>query len=157
MRERGQEGEKEGEKHQCERDINQLPLSCPQLGTWPTTQTYALTGDQTGDPSVCRLAFNPLSHTSQGMTFCIIACDLIYFPRSDKVRHIRGGMAIDDLICLIVLWLNSSIGVGRINQEPGMYSGIQHLCPECLLCARHCVGPGMRGFSPQTPPPQLSL
>ena len=32
----------------------------------PATQACALTGNQTGDLSVCRLALNPLSHTSQG-------------------------------------------------------------------------------------------
>ena len=38
----------------------------PGLGTWPTTQACALTRNQTGNLSVCRLALNPLSHTSQG-------------------------------------------------------------------------------------------
>ena len=42
-------------------------LSCaPPLGTWPATQACALTGNQTDDPLVHRLALNPLSHTSQG-------------------------------------------------------------------------------------------
>ena len=58
--ERGEEGEREG-------NINVwLPLVCPLLGTWPATQACALTGNQTSDPSVCKLALNPLSHTSQG-------------------------------------------------------------------------------------------
>ena len=43
-----------------------LPLARPLLGTWPTTQARALTGNWTGDPLVHRLALNPLSHTSQG-------------------------------------------------------------------------------------------
>ena len=34
----------------------------PLLETWPTTQACALTGNQTSDPLVPRLAFNPLSH-----------------------------------------------------------------------------------------------
>ena len=38
----------------------------PLLGTWPATQTCALTKNRTSDPLVCRLALNPLSHTSQG-------------------------------------------------------------------------------------------
>ena len=50
----------------CERNISWLPLTCPQLGTWPATQACALTGNRTSDLSVCRLALNPLSHTSQG-------------------------------------------------------------------------------------------
>ena len=37
----------------------------PSLGTWPTTQACALTGNRTSDPLVRRLALNPLSHTSQ--------------------------------------------------------------------------------------------
>ena len=43
-----------------------LPLKRPLLGTWPTTQTWALTGNQTGNYLVHRLAFNPLTHSSQG-------------------------------------------------------------------------------------------
>ena len=46
-----------------------LPLMSPLLGTWPTTQTYALTGNGTSDPLLCRLALNPLSHTSQGCLY----------------------------------------------------------------------------------------
>ena len=42
-------------------------LSCtPQPGTWQATQACVLTGNQTGDPLVCRPALSPLSHTSQG-------------------------------------------------------------------------------------------
>ena len=60
--ERGERREKERE-----RKINVwLPLVCPQLGTWPTTQACALTGKGTGDPLVPRPELNPLSHTSQG-------------------------------------------------------------------------------------------
>ena len=40
-------------------------LTCSLLGTWPATQACALTGNRTGDPLACRLALNPLSHTSQ--------------------------------------------------------------------------------------------
>ena len=43
-----------------------LLLKRPLLGTWPATQACALTGNQTGDPLVHRLALNPLSCTSQG-------------------------------------------------------------------------------------------
>ena len=60
--ERGEERKKERE-----RSINVwLPLTHPLLGTWPTTQACALTGNQTSDPSVHRPVLNPLSHTSQG-------------------------------------------------------------------------------------------
>ena len=64
FRERGSEGEKEGEKHWWERC--RLVASCaPQLGTWPATQACVLTGNWTGDLLVCRLVLNPLNHTSQ--------------------------------------------------------------------------------------------
>ena len=56
----------EGKKKR-ERNINVwLPTRCPILGTWPSTQTCALTGNQTREPLVCRPALNPLSYTSQG-------------------------------------------------------------------------------------------
>ena len=42
-----------------------MPLAHPQVGTWPTTQACALTGNRTCGLSVHRSAFNPLSHTSQ--------------------------------------------------------------------------------------------
>ena len=61
--ERGREGERE-------RNINVwLPLAYPVLGTWPTTQACALTGNRTSDPLVRRPAFSPLNDTSQG-SFC---------------------------------------------------------------------------------------
>ena len=57
FRQRGREGEREGEKHQC------VVASCiPLLGTWLITQACALTGNWTSDP----LALSPLSYTSQG-------------------------------------------------------------------------------------------
>ena len=43
-----------------------LPLVHPILGTWPTTQACALTGNQTCKPLVLRPALNSLSHTSWG-------------------------------------------------------------------------------------------
>ena len=50
-----------------ERNINVwLPLERPPLGTWPTTQACALTGNQTSDLLVYRPALNPLTYTSQG-------------------------------------------------------------------------------------------
>ena len=36
----GKEGEREGEKHCCVRET-QLPLTRPQLGTWPANQACA--------------------------------------------------------------------------------------------------------------------
>ena len=63
-------GEGKGKKR--ERNINQLPFTCPQPGTWPTTQACAPTGNRTGNLLVRRLVLNPLSHTSPGDTFKIL-------------------------------------------------------------------------------------
>ena len=49
-----------------------LPLARPLVGTWPATQACALTGNITGNPLVCRPAFSPLSHTSQGCSFLFL-------------------------------------------------------------------------------------
>ena len=54
------------ETSMCGRNINWLPLACPQLGTQPTIQTCALTGNQTGNLLVHRRVLNPLRYTSQG-------------------------------------------------------------------------------------------
>ena len=63
-----------------ERNINVwLPLERPLLGTWPTTQTCALTGNPTSDPLVCRPALNPLSHISQGSYQFFKMYFLLYF------------------------------------------------------------------------------
>ena len=62
FRERRREGE--GEKQQC----IWSPLAQPLLGTQPATQAYALTGNQTGNPLICRLVLSPLSHIIQGET-----------------------------------------------------------------------------------------
>ena len=55
-----------GRDKERERNSNQLPLVCPQPGTWPSTLACALTGNQTSDPLARRPALNPLSHSSQG-------------------------------------------------------------------------------------------
>ena len=47
--------------------MDQLPLTHPQLVTWPTTQACALIRNQTHDLSVHKLALSPLCHTSQGL------------------------------------------------------------------------------------------
>ena len=73
FRHRGREGERE-------RNINVwLPLECPLLGTWPTTQACALTGNQTSDPLVHRVVLNAQSHTSQGAWGFFVKMLLIYF------------------------------------------------------------------------------
>ena len=56
-----------GKEKERERNISVwLSLMHPLLGTWPTTQACALTGNWTSNPLVHRPALNPLSHTNQG-------------------------------------------------------------------------------------------
>ena len=61
FRQSGREGEREGERHQCV-----VASHAPSTGDLAATQACALTGNQTGEPLVCRLVLSPLSHTSQG-------------------------------------------------------------------------------------------
>ena len=57
----------EGSGRERERNIDVwLPLPCSQMGTWPASQVYALTRNQTSNPLVHGPVLNPLSHTSQG-------------------------------------------------------------------------------------------
>ena len=55
---------KGGRKRGRETSIVCLPLMHPNTGTRPTTQACAQSGSRTNDPLLCRLAFNPLSHTN---------------------------------------------------------------------------------------------
>ena len=51
----------------CDRNLDWLPLACPQRGTGPDgTQAPALTGTRTNGLLICRTTPNPLSLTSQG-------------------------------------------------------------------------------------------
>ena len=73
FREKGREGEREGEKHRYARETLIGYLLTPPTGDRPTTQACALTRNQTGDLSVHRLVLIPLSHASQGL-FIIFKC-----------------------------------------------------------------------------------
>ena len=52
-----------------QRNINRLPLACPQLRTWLVTQACALTRNRTCGLLVCRITANPLSHAGQSRNF----------------------------------------------------------------------------------------
>ena len=55
--EKRREGEREGEKHQCEREMSiTCLLSMPLRGSKHTTQARALPRNQTGDLLLCRTA-----------------------------------------------------------------------------------------------------
>ena len=66
FREKGRQGERGGEKHQCARDT---AISClsyvPWPGTEPAAQARALTENWTSDLLVSGMIPSPLSHTSQ--------------------------------------------------------------------------------------------
>ena len=80
------EGGREGEKHQCVRYMDWLPLTHLQSGTWPSTQACALTGDQSYD--FANQPLNPLSRTSQGLTpfftedNCVVFTSVFYIQCS---------------------------------------------------------------------------
>ena len=61
FREHGKEGEREGGKHQCERETS---IGC--LWQAPCNPGIALTRNQTGDLSVYGMMPNELSHAGQG-------------------------------------------------------------------------------------------
>ena len=73
-----------------------LPLVHPPLGTWPKSQAWALTGNQTGDPLVHRPALNLRSHTSQG---CLA---LFNFLVSVSPFHLPRNFPSFLLSCLIM-------------------------------------------------------
>ena len=76
----------EGREGERERNITVwLSLMCPPLGTWPSTQACALTGNQTSDPLVHRLALNPLTHMSQGHPMDFDIC-LTYIHHYDIIQ-----------------------------------------------------------------------
>ena len=70
-----------------------LPLTCPLLGTQPTTQACALTGDQTSDPLVHRAALNPPSHTSQGSTPTVSSESLYQRASDHHPDYLQQGSA----------------------------------------------------------------
>ena len=65
-REKGREGERMGEKHQCVVASHAPPTG--DLASLQPRHVSCLSEDRTGDRLVCRRALNPLSHTSQGYT-----------------------------------------------------------------------------------------
>ena len=65
LKERGREGEREAEKHPCVRETLIGFLShTSRPGSRPKTQSWALTGNRTGDLSLCGTTLNPLSNTT---------------------------------------------------------------------------------------------
>ena len=62
-----------------------LPLVRPLVGTWPTTQACAMTGNLIDDPLVRRPTLNQLNYTSHGETtpaLMIRIIIILHFSRS---------------------------------------------------------------------------
>ena len=68
--ERGEGREKERERNL----IMWLPVMWPQLGTWPATQACALTGNRTGNPSVCSLRSIHWATPTRATLYCHSYC-----------------------------------------------------------------------------------
>ena len=77
---------RKGRAKERERNISWLPLVCLQMGTQPTTQACALTGNQTHNLLACRPVLSPLSHTSQGWIFLSLKLSNIYCQLSVGIR-----------------------------------------------------------------------
>ena len=82
----------------CKRYIDQLPLACPLLGIWPATQVCALTGNQTTDLPVLRLALNPLIHISQGTVL-----PLYTLPLSNTCSNLSS------VHCYVLPWFSKAL------------------------------------------------
>ena len=86
--ERGREGRKIGtETSMCERYIDWLPLTHPQLWTWPTTLACAMTGNWTGDLVVCRLVLNLLEPHQPGLESFHFIIVSFTFPFLGSLSH----------------------------------------------------------------------
>ena len=88
----------EGRNKGRERHVNQLPLTLPQLGTWSTTQACALTGTQTSNLLVHRMALNPLSLTSQSLKFLIIVYLNLQEKSSGTMGHALGAWSLGSCV-----------------------------------------------------------
>ena len=120
--ERGEGRDKERETLMCERNIDRLPLTCPQLGTWPAAQACALTGNWTVDLFVCRGVLNPLSHNSQGNTidFKLTGAVLNLVSKSGSTSWSWGCWCC----VLLSLVLKLSLYSLRLRPLPGRASGL---------------------------------
>ena len=85
FREKGREGERERE----ERPRAVASHVPHHQGPGPQPRHVSLTGNRTSDPLVCRLAFDPLSLTSQGHLLTILICFCCSGHFLYIVAHIR--------------------------------------------------------------------
>ena len=75
-----------------ERNISMwLALLCPQLGTWPTTQACALTGDRTSGPLVSRPALTGGQwSTEPHQPGCLHSCFTLFNKCLLSTRYMPG-------------------------------------------------------------------
>ena len=89
--ERGKGREKRGrETLMGERNISWLPSICTLTGTKPTIQAHALTGNRTGDLSVCRTMPSQLNHTNEGKSLFKWESHKEMFSIRNKYQIFRG-------------------------------------------------------------------
>ena len=87
-----------------------LPLTCPHMGTWPTTQACALTWNLIGDPLVFRLVLIALSHTSQGLRLYFIL-DIIKILRMNQMWIMKFDKSLLNNFHLTILFVSHSISL----------------------------------------------
>ena len=78
--------ERGGKEKERERNIDWLPVTYPQMGTWPAAQACDLGQNWTSDLLVGRPTLSPLSHTSRGWSGSFWRMKLTPIP-SNKWRH----------------------------------------------------------------------
>ena len=140
FKERGREGERD-------RNINVwLPLACPLLGTWPTIQACALTGNWTGDPLVLRPALNPRSHTTQGRTsflfmaekelHCVAIVYLVY-PSSVNGHHVVSTFWP---VWTVLLWALTCVSgaAWTLTCQPFAWRQVSIFLGSCRYCVLKC-------------------
>ena len=84
--EKGERREKEKERNSNAQEIS-LPLTHPQLGTWPATQACALTGNQTRDLSVHRPALKSTEATAGRANFDILSDEFTFIFGANIFRE----------------------------------------------------------------------
>ena len=126
--ERGRERERERNIHVW------LPLARPLLGTWPATQTCALTGNWTGYPLVHRPALDPLSHTSKGSKAVFIS-----FLKANLASH-RYGFGKERSIS-IIFKVNCDCSSWTVCQRSPSGSSLKVSCSEEseIISANFCA------------------
>ena len=78
---------REGETLMCERNINWLPLTCPQPGSRPAAQACALTRSRTSDLSLCGMTPDQLSRSGLSLYSILTECysRVIYLSLQKKI------------------------------------------------------------------------